>query len=248
MVRFPGPVIDVHCHLGRWKYPVTDEKPADLLRLMRKTAVDRAVVSSAKALCYGLEEGNREVAEEIAGHPELLSYVVVNPNYLELSCREMDRYYRLPNFVGAKIHSPYSGQPTASANTQALLEEVARRGKPVLIHVDEASTARRDFSALRRVATAYPEWAIIKAHGGDGRAAREVADLPNIYFEYAGSGPRSAIIRQALEVLGPERILFGSDATLNDMGGVVGAYYDVNFTPEEREKVLFANARRIFKL
>ena len=68
--------------------------------------------------------------------------------------------------------------------------------------------------ALRELALEYPDWSIIKAHGGNGRMAEVVADVPNIYFEYGGSGGRPQDIRQALDVLGPRRVMFGSDADL----------------------------------
>ena len=140
MVRLPGPIIDVHCHLGRWQFPLPDGGAAGLLALMRQAGVDRAVISSAQAIVYDLSGGNRSLAEAIAGHPELLGYVVVNPNYLEQSCRELDRYYALPNFVGAKIHMFYSQDTTRSSSGQALLrggggarqaaENSRRRGRP----------------------------------------------------------------------------------------------------------------------
>jgi predicted TIM-barrel fold metal-dependent hydrolase len=150
---------------------------------MRQAGVERAIASSAEAIIYDLAAGNRWLADEIAGHPELLGYVTVNPTYLELSCQEMDRYYQQPNFVGAKLHCDYSSSPTNSEKTQRLLREVARRGKPLKIHVAGGGALQ----ALREVALAFPEWAIVKAHGGGREAAEEVAEAPNIYFEFASS-------------------------------------------------------------
>ena len=244
IVRFSEQVIDVHCHLGRWEYPIPAERATDLLDLMRQGGVEQAMVSSSEAIIYDLVGGNRWLAEEIAGHPQLLGYVVVNPNYLELSCREMDRYYQQPNFVGAKLHCEYSASPTASEKTRRLMEEVARRGKPLKIHVDGSGALQ----ALREVALAYPEWAIIKAHGGGREAAQEVADAPNIYFEFAATGRFSKVVREVIEVLGVDRLMFGSDATLLSIGSALGAYHDMGLTAEQREKVLSGTAKRVFKL
>ena len=247
MLHLPGPIIDVHCHLGRWQFPIPSDGAAGLLRLMHQAGVDRAILSSAQAIMYDLEGGNRWVAEEIAAHPELLAYVVVNPNDLALSCREMDRYYQLPNFVGAKLHLVYSGQTTRLPQTQSLLAEVARRGRPMKVHVEEEDQ-RGALQALRELAQTYPEWSIIKAHGGNGQLAQVVADVPNIYFEFGGSGGLSQNIRQALDVLGPDRVMFGSDADLNDMSKQIGVYHDAGMTPQERRQVLSGNAKRVFGL
>jgi len=244
IVGFSESVIDIHCHLGRWEFPIPTERATDLLRLMRQAGVERAIASSAEAIIYDLTAGNRWLADEIAGHPELLGYVVVNPTYLDLSCQEMDRYYRQPNFVGAKLHCDYAGAPTSSEKTRRLLEAVARRGKPLKVHVAGGDALQ----ALREVALAHPEWAIVKAHGGGREAAEEVADAPNIYFEFASSRCSSQAIRGALDVLGTERLMFGSDATLLSMCSMLGAYHDAGLTAEEREKILFGNARRVFNL
>ena len=244
ILGFSEPVIDVHCHLGRWEFPIPVERATGLLRLMKQAGIERSISSSAEAIIYDLAGGNRWLAQEIDGHPELLGYVVVNPNYLELSCQEMDRYYQQPNFVGAKLHCDYSASPTASEKTRKLLEEVARRGKPLKIHVGGGGAAQ----ALKDVALAHPDWAIIKAHGGGREAALEIVDAPNIYFEFAGSRCSSQAILGALEVLGEDRLVFGSDATLLSICSVLGAYRDAGLTAEQRKKVLSANARRLFKL
>ena len=247
MVRLPGPIIDVHCHLGRWQFPLPDDGAEGLLALMRQAGVDRAVISSAQAIMYDLSGGNRWLSEAIAGHPELLGYVVVNPNFLEQSCRELDRYYALPNFVGTKLHMYYAQDTTRSSSGQAMLRAVAERGRPLKIHVEEGDPVSA-LRALRELALDYPDWSIIKAHGGNGRMAEVVADVPNVYFEYGGSGGRPQDIRQALDVLGPRRVMFGSDADLCDIGKQIGVYYDLALSPEERELVLSGNASRIFKL
>lgn len=246
MVHLPGPIIDVHCHLGAWRYPLPDGGAPGLLELMRMARVHEAIISSTKAIVYDLSGGNRSLASAIASYPQLLGYVVVNPNYLKESRRELDRYYSLSNFVGAKIHMAYSQDTTRSGSGQALLHEVAERGKPLKIHVEADQPGA--LLALRELAITYPHWNIIKAHGGNGQLAEIVADVPNIHFEFAGSGGCAQEIRQALDILGPRRVMFGSDADLCDIGKQVGVYYDAVLSVEEREQVMFANARRIFKL
>ena len=68
----------------------------------------------------------------IAGHPELLGYVELNPHQLEASCEQMDRYYALPNFVGCELELSHTVQPTGSPEVRELMAEIAKRGKPVL--------------------------------------------------------------------------------------------------------------------
>jgi len=80
---------------------------------MARFHVERSIVSSLSGIEYDFVTGNRVLAEAIDGYPSLSGLVVVNPNYIDLSCEEMDRFYQLDNFVGAKIHGYYSGRPRA---------------------------------------------------------------------------------------------------------------------------------------
>ena len=73
-----------------------------MLRACGATASHTASSRYYEGMRYDIEAGNRLVAEAIAGHPELRGYVELNPHHLELSCAEMDKYYQLPNFAGAR--------------------------------------------------------------------------------------------------------------------------------------------------
>ncbi|MEZ4730440.1 MAG: hypothetical protein R3E79_25220 [Caldilineaceae bacterium] len=39
-------------------------------------------------------------------------------------------------------------------------------------------------------------------------------DLPNVYFEFCSSGIQPGKIRRVIDLLGPERIFFGTDQPL----------------------------------
>ena len=76
-----------------------------------------------------MASGNAEIKALIDGRPELRAYVVVNANDLAGSREQLEHYYRCDNFVGAKIHCEYSGQPTGSPAIRALFAEIARHGR-----------------------------------------------------------------------------------------------------------------------
>jgi predicted TIM-barrel fold metal-dependent hydrolase len=77
----------------------------------------------------------------------------------------------------------------------------------------------------------------------------------NVYFDVVGTNADH--LRQALDLLGSERIMFGSDwsATWSCVREPVPLYTmrlkvleDANCTEEERENILWRNAARLFKL
>jgi len=243
---FAESIVDVHSHLGYWRCPIRQEgyDPTQMLARMRRFGITRSVLSSYEGMRYDMEGANRAIATAIEGHPELLGYVELNPHRLAASCAEMDRYFRLPNFVGVELELIHTVHPTDSLEVKQLTAEIARRGKPVLF----MAASRNDAAVMRDLARANPGLPIILAHGIDVHWARVIADTPNLYVEFCASRPNNYDIRDVLALLGPERLLFGSDQTLLSVGAAIGFYWDAGLTPHERRLILSANAARLFDL
>jgi len=244
--KFGEPVIDVHSHLGHWRWPIHPERynPAPMLGRMQQFGIAYSVLSAYEGMRYDMVEGNRNVAAAIVGHPELLGYVEVNPHQVAASCAEMDHYFQLPNFVGVELELTHTAHPTGSPEVQTLMAEIAKRGKPVLL----MPASRDDAAAVRDLARANPTLPIILAHGIDVNWARVIADTPNLYVEFCSSWPNNYDIRACLALLGPERLLFGSDQTLLSVGAAIGLYWDAGLCAHERQLILHDNARRLFGL
>jgi len=244
--KFDEEIIDVHSHLGYWAFPIRNENydPTQMLARMQRFGITRSILSSYESMRYDLAAGNRAVAQAIEGHPELLGYVELDPHHLELSCAEMDKYYALPNFAGCEIELTHIPCPTGSPKVRALFAEMAKRGKPVLF----MPNSEGDAEAERALGREFPNLNIIHAHSFDGAWAQVVKDTPNIHVEHCYSRGSHIPVIETLQILGPERVLFGSDQTLLSVGAAVGLYLDAGMTPEERQLVLSGNARRIFSL
>jgi predicted TIM-barrel fold metal-dependent hydrolase len=241
---YPGPTIDVHAHIGPWRFPVLTRSTETILDYARRYNLERIIASSALGIVYDMAEGNAELKRLIDPHPTLLGYVVTNPNFVEESAEELDRYYRYPNFVGAKIHCQYSMTPTFAERMAALFAEIARRGRPVKIHNDGPDWQ----PALRDLARRHRDLPIIVAHGGDWGTGPFFRDEPNVYHEYCSSSSVPGLIREGLESIGAERLLFGTDQDLFDPGYAFGKYWEAGFSAAEAEKVMYANAKRLFGL
>ena len=118
---------------------------------------------------------------------------------------------------------------------------------------------------LHAVALGHPQVPIIIPHFGAGlfREALMVGDLcPNVLFDTSSSNSwikyqpgltLSAVFRQALAVVGPERLLFGSDSSFFPRGWVKDVYEqqsaalaEIGAAAEVKEKVFAGNFNRVF--
>jgi predicted TIM-barrel fold metal-dependent hydrolase len=118
---------------------------------------------------------------------------------------------------------------------------------------------------LHALALAYPSVPIIIPHFGAGllREALMVADLcPNILFDTSSSNgwikyvpglTLEAVFKQALAVLGPDRLLFGSDSSFFPRGWVKEVYQQQSVTLDAlgvddgvKTKIFGGNFDRVF--
>jgi uncharacterized protein len=118
---------------------------------------------------------------------------------------------------------------------------------------------------LHAIALAYPSVPIIVPHFGAGlfREALMLADLgPNVMFDTSSSNSwikyhpgltLEAVFKQSLAVLGPDRLLFGSDSSFFPRGWVKDVYQQqsaaldaIGATTDVKEKILGGNFARVF--
>jgi predicted TIM-barrel fold metal-dependent hydrolase len=240
-------MIDVHAHIGRWPFPIGGDSLANVLGLMEQFDIERAILSSAKAIVYDMQEGNAELAEVLARHDSLLGYVYANPNYLEQSCAEMDRYLSQDRFVGVKIHSTYSRRTIGSEHVSALIAEVARRRVPLLIHTYSAADAANIAVEAKR----HPRLPMILAHAcaqAWRESAEAAAECPNLYLEFCCSHAERGKVEHALRTCGPRQIVFGTDLDLLSPAFTLGMFQGAGLTPDEESLVFRENAQRILGL
>ncbi|MBN1641639.1 MAG: amidohydrolase family protein [Anaerolineae bacterium] len=241
------PIVDVHEHVGPWPFAGKWGGIELNLELMARRGIDAAVITSGEAIVDDMVGGNRRLFDDIAGHEGLYGYVTVQPRMLELSAREIETYLEHPQFAGCKIHTSYSATPMGAPRMDVLFALLEGYGKPVLIHTWGAGEVR----ALAGLAERYPRLPVVVAHaGGDAwREAIEAARVQrNLYLDFALSHPERGRIERAVAALGPEQVVFGTDATLFDPLYMLSCFAEAEITDDERALVMGGNAIRIFGL
>lgn len=240
------PIIDMHAHVSGFHVPepFNTRTETNVPEMSARCNVELTFVSSYNAINYDMREGNADTQKFLDRYPTLRGYVTCDPRDIPGSVEQMTRYFQDPRFVGVKLYCPFGGN-MATQRMQDLLVEVAKFGRPVKIHMDEGGSP---YGGIRQAVQRSPDLVIIKAHGDDVDGAQQVLDLPNVYFEFCSSGIQPGRIRRVIDVLGPERILFGTDQPLFAPWFEYGAYLDAIQNDHEAELIFSANTRRIFRL
>ena len=89
------------------------------------------------------------------------------------------------------------------------------------------------------------------AHLGDAPEEVEeriglAARFPNLYLDICGHGyQRMGVLELAVRQAGRERVLFGSDYTINDPAGVIARIQVADFDAETKDGLLGGNLSRL---
>ncbi len=178
-------------------------------------------------------------------------YVCVNPNDTDHALAEIRRCLAA-GMVGIKLAA-------SRRATDALLDPICRlaaeHGVPVLHHVwqhrrrDWPGQEASDAVELCALARRHPAVAFILAHiagGGDWEhSLAAVRDAPNVHVDLSGSGVDGGMLEACLAAVGPERLLWGTDLTM-DTGWAKLRYLDHLLDAPGREAVRWRNAARVF--
>ena len=108
---------------------------------------------------------------------------------------------------------------------------------------------------LYRFIQEFPNLCIVCAHWGGGlpfyALMPEVADaLANVYFDTAATPflYRNSIFEHVTDIIGADRILFGSDYPLITQNRIIDAIKFLDLPPDANDMILGGNAQRILSL
>ncbi|MFC2021220.1 amidohydrolase family protein [Chloroflexota bacterium] len=100
--------------------------------------------------------------------------------------------------------------------------------------------------------TSYPDLTIVCAHWGGGLPFYELMPevkraMSNVFFDTAASpylySPQ--VYSQVVQLVGADKILFGSDYPLLDQSRLLGEIKSLNFSEETKNLILSGNARKL---
>ncbi len=235
-------IIEAHAHLGEFAVfgeTLTTEK---LLTIMDEHDIEKAVVS---ALPNSL---TREAAEE---HPERISGLVrVNP-FDDDAPALVDEAIQDWGFKGVKLNPLFNNYTPDNPVVDPVMKAARRHIVPALIHSGHAPWSLP--WSFERLARRFPDVTIVMAHMGHGHivyinGALDVAeDHPNIAVDTAGMTMHTKI-REAVERLGENRVMYGSDVPLGHPAWEIPKVKVSGLDEQQLRKVLYENAVSIYDL
>jgi predicted TIM-barrel fold metal-dependent hydrolase len=211
-------IIDMHMHIDDVPSLGWELSAETCVRSMDEAGVDCAAVMTIVDLPGGANPGAMELiaqaCDEFPGR--LYGFIRLNPRLPAESLELLERAVTKLGFRGLKLHPVSTLAHPAHPDTIALIRAAGELGVPTLFHCgDEPLTTPL---SIAPAAAACPDAKIILGHMGGYRHVDEAIDVaerhPNIILETSAM-PYPPKIREAIDRVGVERVIFGSDGPVS---------------------------------
>jgi predicted TIM-barrel fold metal-dependent hydrolase len=229
-------IVDARCTIGDGR--VASLSADELVRQLDANGVDAAVVGPPdRCIAVANHEGNDFVLEACRRHPDrLIGFATVNPWYGDDAVAELRRA-AAAGLRGLILHPPLQGYMLLDTLVDPVVAVAEELGLPVW------APTGKPFQALplqlTELARRFPRVNFLMGHMGHTdfwiEAVPAAAAAPNIYAEISYKQPH--VIIDAVTQLGPERVVFGSDAPFNDLRLEVEKFRAAELDDRARELV-----------
>lgn len=243
----PQRIYDIHSHLYHTRHFAPGTMPAFLdadrgygLRDFNEAMARWMPGREVEGLFFGYPRAGNNRAGENAWLREQIEPVVATTNSRALvlaapgdDAAEVRRLMESGVFIGIKPYRLYADVPDTNEATiesfapEWMWELCHDHDGVLMLHIMRAGgiTDPHNVEALRRLCRRYPRCRLVLAHVARSfnyRHAREglkaIADLDNAVVD-TSAVTQSGAFRAALEILGPRRVLWGSDYMVSELRG-----------------------------
>ena len=236
----------------------------EVIESMDRDGVDISVVLSigwsSHELCC---ETNDYILEAIARYPKrLVGFCAVQPLAGDKAVAELERCVRGGVKGIGEIRCDTQGFDFADRVVMEPIADVVRKHRLIILtHTSEPvghsypGKGAITPGVLYRFITSFPDLTLVCAHWGGGlpfyALMPEVARaLSNVYFDTAASPwlYGDEIFRHVAEIVGAEKILYGSDYPLMKQSKLIKSIRSSGLSEDAKGLILGGNARRLLSL
>jgi len=263
-------IIDVHTHLNNYDESVTvplEKRLEQLQESIRYNKVDHAMVLTSYTV-NAHRPSTREVVEVTDGLDNIHVVAGVSVvNYKERDLRELADFLKDRRVVALKLYPGYEPFYPYDPRCKVLYDLAVEFDVPVMFHTGDTYNpkGRIRFSHpinIDDVAVDNPDLRIVICHIGNPwiRDCMEVvyknkrcsADISGLVLGDFKSHFKRFMLQQVKEMIlyagEPEYLLYGTDWPICRMRTYLKFVDDLKLPAETREKIMWKNAVRIFKL
>ncbi len=233
--------------------PQTDGTAASLLARMDQDGVDISVVQSI-ATNPKQQENVNNFAMELNSHDRIIAFGSVHPDAPD-ALEELERIASA-GLKGIKLHPEYQQFYADEERMKPIYRKISELGLITLFHAGQDIGFAPPYHGLPDQLLGALKWLdgpVVAAHWGGYCCQLEVIERlcgENLYFDLSlGYGVIPKPLAQAIiDKHGADRLLFGSDMPWHRPVWELRLLDSLDVSPEDREKILWKNAKQLLNI
>jgi predicted TIM-barrel fold metal-dependent hydrolase len=242
-------IIDGHTHYFRSFAYMKGMGVKEWVESFQAMGVDKAVVFTMEGFFRDYPACNDELVEVVRQYPDTVhAWGSVDPRDGEGAVEEVGRCVDVLGMTGIKFHTWLQAVSAVDPCMFPVMDEIARRRLPVLFHDGTPPYATTDQVAY--LAGRYPDATVILGHSGLNEFARQALRAArkheNILLGVCGA--RYETLKAAVETVGAERVVWGTDYPFGGPGNIVyhrAKVEALRISDDDKEKIFSGNMIRL---
>ncbi len=238
--------IDAHTHIGNfggWAgLSFTKER---LIEQMDEFEVEKTF------LCPSNFQNNDDVVDAVQAYPDrIVPFVWVNPALDDVE-KKLEKYINQEGFKGIKMQPLFDSFVADDPVVYPVMDFARAYNIPVFIHCGHPPFSLPWSIAL--LAEQYPDVKVTMIHMGHGHGVYIDASLKmarrynNLYLEMSGM-PMGSKIKEAYEIVGSDRIMFGIDSPFHHPTVEIQKVLSCGLDEKAQQDVFYNNAKKLLGL
>ena len=250
----------IDCHVHPRLDACSSEAADEMIRLAKKCGISR-ICLLGDVLRFGpdpsrehIRKINDQTIELVEMRPDsFLGFCFLNPKHSKkFLMDEAKRCFEHENIKGIKLEIAVNA---ADRRVDGVMKIAGEMGAPVLQHswnteIINNRKHQSDPEDVAVLARRFPDVRIIMAHitAASQRGVLAIAPCENVWTDVSGAQPVAGTVEYAVDKLGPERILFGSDAPGRDFSAQLGKVYGAQVSERVKKMILTENAEKLLEI
>ena len=246
-------VCDIHVHLGRSGGIYHTLYLNEIDAFIEKFNIEHLALFPFE---LDTDKSNKKILDLTKTNKKIHGLYWIQKNQLEKDVKILEKNLG-QGYEGVKFHGTYENLPISDEVYKPILEVLNEKEALLLVHTgrfkDGDISSNTSYLHALNIAKIYPKIKIILAHMGGNdtsivkRALEESRNMKNVWFETSGITTPYRVER-AVEVIGPERILFGSDAPWCSFRSMYYGVEDTLLDEKIKNMIFHENFIKLLKL
>lgn len=237
--KFPDlDIVDAHGHFNFTNDIAVEDEAADIVEVMDSCGIKQALVFHC-GLDHHYQLLNDINYQGAAAFPErFVPFSFINMTQGEKAAlAELKRCAKL-GMKGLKLHASFDVEPFESSKYREIWKFCGDRHWPVIIHGMRSVLAYEN-PLVNFIGAHFIE----RIH--ESKLMQDIASCGNYYMCSSATFCQMGAIVQAVELLGADKVIFGSDYALNSITIRLGEVLTAAITERDAKKILGINIRKL---